>query len=208
VRTVLRAADRFVDDQPGIRSWHCFAAGPHYDPRRLSFGALIGVDEHVLAPGAEFAQHAHRGVAIVSWVIAGVLRHTDEGGTIEVPAGQVLVQRCGSGVRHSEANPSGDEPLRFVQVTVLDGHDAPAAVTAWPVRVGETAEVTLLDSGRHRVQGQRFGYVLTGQWHLVDGSAATQLGPGDALQWPGPSVAPQAAGWLAGEGSLLAVTLG
>jgi quercetin 2,3-dioxygenase len=123
---VRRARDRFRTDQAGITTWHCFSAGAHYDPDNLSFGALVGVDEHLVQPGAGFDWHAHRGVRIVSWVLEGVLRHERSGGeTRLVRPAELLVQSTRDGIRHRETNASVAEPLRFVQTTVLD--DAPAA---------------------------------------------------------------------------------
>ena len=118
---VVRAADRYRSDQPGITSWHCFSAGAHYDPDNVAFGPIIGVDEHLVAPGAGFGWHAHSGVEIVSWVLAGVLRHEDSNGDVRlVAAGERLVQSAGSGIRHTETNASDTEPLRFVQTTLVD----------------------------------------------------------------------------------------
>jgi quercetin dioxygenase-like cupin family protein len=118
--------DRFLTEQPGITSWHCFSAGPHYAPSRLSFGPVVGVDEHLVAPGAGFDWHGHRGVRIVSWILDGTLRHEDSrGGERLVGAGSLLVQAAGGGIRHREWNASDTEPLRFVQITLLadDGPD-------------------------------------------------------------------------------------
>ena len=100
---VVRTSERFAMSQPGIETRHCFSAGPYYHASRLGVGALLAVDEHVLAPGAVFGEHAHRGVDIVSWVVTGVLRHNDD---VLVRPGQVLVQRTGSGIRHTEGNGS------------------------------------------------------------------------------------------------------
>jgi redox-sensitive bicupin YhaK (pirin superfamily) len=129
VHTIHRASERYQSTQPGIITRHSFAAGAHYDPDNVAFGALIGVDEHVVEPGAGFAAHTHRGVDIVSWVLNGTLRHEDDAGDVElVGPGILLRQRAGDGIRHTETNASGSAPLRFVQMTVLA--DAGAEFTA------------------------------------------------------------------------------
>ena len=118
---IVRAGQRFRSVQPGIESWHCFSAGPHYDPANVSFGSLVGVDEHRVEPGAGFDWHAHRGVVIVSFVLDGALRHEDSAGATRlVEAGQLLTQDARAGVRHRETNASEAEALRFVQLTMLD----------------------------------------------------------------------------------------
>jgi redox-sensitive bicupin YhaK (pirin superfamily) len=109
-----------VSAQPGITTRHCFSAGAHYDPANTAFGSLLALDEHVVAPGAGFAKHAHRGVDVVSWVLAGTLRHEDSTGGAElVRPGTVLHQSAGSGIEHVERNASGTEPLQFLQLVLL-----------------------------------------------------------------------------------------
>ena len=122
---IRRADDRFRSTHDGVETWHSFSAGAHYDPDNVAHGMLVGVDEHVVAPGAGFDWHGHRGVAIVSWVVSGRLRHEDDAGRVRrVGPGEVLVQRTGTGIRHCEVNASAREPLRMVQMTLVDGDDA------------------------------------------------------------------------------------
>ena len=135
---VVRSAERFRVSQPGIETWHCFSAGPHYDPDNLSFGPLIAVDEHVLAPGAGFDEHAHSGVTILSWVLSGELSHADSDGGLRVLGPrELMVQQPGAGFRHVERNASGSHELRLLQLTLLgtpdyefDAVSAPAAFDA------------------------------------------------------------------------------
>jgi quercetin 2,3-dioxygenase len=140
--------------QPGVESWHCFSSGPYYDPHRISFGPIIGVDEHRVAAGAGFDWHAHAGVHIVTWVLEGVLRHEDSEGVVQhVPPGELFVQSTGPGVRHTETNASSSEPLRFVQVTLL----ADGPVGAWSARVPATVAGVRIDISPHAPeQGRAF----------------------------------------------------
>ena len=182
---IVRAGERFRTSQPGIESWHVLSAGAHYDPARVRLGPFVGIDEHVLAPGAGFASHAHRGVTIVSWVVSGTLAHRPAAGdpTLVGP-GEVLVQHTGSGIRHAEANASPDEPLRLVQTTLLsDGDAAPATVVGTaPVDVGEG-----LLLGREPT-APAYVYVLSGSWRdLAPGDfayvAEPPEGAGELLVW-------------------------
>ena len=112
---VRRAADRFLTEIDGRSTAHSFSFGEHYDPRNLSFGAIIAHNDEVLAPGAGYDDHLHRDTEIVTWVLTGALRHTDDlGHTGVVEPGQVQVLSAGSGVTHAETN-AADRPTRFIQ---------------------------------------------------------------------------------------------
>jgi redox-sensitive bicupin YhaK (pirin superfamily) len=125
VTRIVRADQRYRSSHDGVESWHCFAAGAHYDPDNVAFGALVGFDEHLVAPGAGFDWHAHRGVEIVSHVVSGTLRHEDESGVDRfIEAGEVFAQSAVGGIRHRETNPSSSQPLRLVQMTVLSPSSA------------------------------------------------------------------------------------
>jgi redox-sensitive bicupin YhaK (pirin superfamily) len=199
VETVESAGDRFESVQPGIVSRHCFSAGAHYDADRIAFGPLVGLDEHVVEPGAGFADHAHRGVEILTWVLDGVLRHEDEAGRVELVApGTVLRQAAGTGIRHSEVNASDTEPLRFVQLTVLSAAEEPACtVTEPPVLIA----------------GAGLFEVLTGKTELELSSAYLHATRGSfnitkILLQPGDSVRIARTTTLSGAGELLLWTPG
>ncbi|MGI8761101.1 MAG: pirin family protein [Jatrophihabitantaceae bacterium] len=179
LESVRPAAARSQSAQPGIRSWHDFSAGGHYDPDNLGFGALVGFDEHLLEPGAGFAAHTHRGVEILSWVLEGELRHEDESGaTLLLRAGTVLHQSSGAGTRHAETNASAAQPLRIVQLTVLGGTATPSTrVVRAPVLVPGAGLLAVL-SGKAELE-TRGAYL-----HVVRGSFSITkryLQPGDSL---------------------------
>jgi redox-sensitive bicupin YhaK (pirin superfamily) len=182
VVTIIRADERFRTSQPGIASWHVLSAGPHYDPERVRMGPLIGIDEHVLAPGAHFAEHAHRGVDVVSWVCSGTLAHNGATSLLVRP-GDVLVQRAGTGIRHDEGNPSTFEPLRLVQMTLLSSSDIEPAteLTAAPVALDAATFVA-------GPAGPAYVYVVSGSWRdLAPGDfayvAEPPEGEGELLSW-------------------------
>jgi len=123
---IHRGADRAVTTMPGITTRHGFSSGAHYDPANLSFGPLVAHDVHVIAPGAGFERHAHRGLEIVSWVLTGALRHEDSSGrSSSVRHGMVQHLSAGSGIEHAELN-GGDDELRFVQMWLLGAPGEPA----------------------------------------------------------------------------------
>ncbi|MFT4286709.1 pirin family protein [Nocardioides sp.] len=102
----------------GRATWHAFSFGPVYDPEWVGFGPMTCHDEHLLAAGAGFPDHAHADLEIVSWVVSGALRHTDSlGHSAVLTPGQVGHLRAGSGVIHSEVATAPQ--TRFVQAWLL-----------------------------------------------------------------------------------------
>ena len=162
---------------PGITTWHSFSSGAHYDAANVRFGALVTCDEHLLAPGAGFEAHAHRGLDIVTWVVAGTLEHTDSlGERTTIRTGTVAHLSAGSGVEHAERNAGTDE-LRFVQTWLLGAAGAPAYRTGGGVRLpGARFEVLRVD-GNATVQPAPLGYAFVASGRIRLGQA--DLGPGD-----------------------------
>lgn len=161
---VIRSAARFRTEQPGIVSFHCFSAGPHYDPANLSFGPLLGWDEHLIAPGAGFAEHAHRGVEILSRVVAGQLSHAGAAGARLVGPGETFSQSAGDGIRHTERNVSETDPLRLVQVTLA---------------AGASHELRLVSSEDTLAADLIHAFVVSGSF---DVTPEIHLQPGDSLR--------------------------
>jgi quercetin 2,3-dioxygenase len=180
IDTVEPADARFESVQAGIVTRHCFSAGAHYDADRIGFGSLVGLDEHVVEPGAGFAEHAHRGVEILSWVLDGVLRHEDAEGRVElVTPGAVLRQATGSGIRHSEANASADEPLRFLQLTVLSDADEPTCrVTEPPVLIAGAGLLAVLTGKTELELSSAYLHATRGSFNITK----NLLEPGDSLR--------------------------
>lgn len=199
--TVEPADARFESVQAGILTRHSFSAGAHYDADRIAFGSLVGLDEHLLEPGAGFAEHAHRGVEILSWVLEGVLRHEGADGRVELVApGSVLRQTTGSGIRHRERNASADEPLRFVQLTVLSDADEPACtVTEPPVLIAGAGLFAVLTGKTELELASAYLHTTRGSFNITKnllqpgdsiriGRTTTLSGSGELLLWtPGPT---------------------
>ena len=194
-----RAADRFETVQPGITTRHCFSSGAHYDPANTHFGALIAVDEHLLAPGAGFTRHAHRGVEIVSWVLDGALGHEDSAGRVElVEPGTALHQSAGSGIEHTERNASATDPLRFVQLVLLGGAGPPdyrLGTPPVPVGAGEFAVLHPVAPLQLAAVAQLHLFVASGTVEVagrtlhpgdsarIRNEAVTGAGDGEVLLW-------------------------
>ncbi|MCU1657711.1 MAG: Pirin domain protein, partial [Pseudonocardiales bacterium] len=185
--SIRRTVDRAETVQPGVVTRHCFSAGGHYDPANTGFGALIGVDEHLVAPGAGFAWHPHRGVEIVSWVLDGALRHEDSSGRVcTVPAGTAQFQVAGSGIEHSETNASASIPLRFVQMTLLGDVSEPRYLLTEPPVRATGGDFSVHRAGRRRFDGPLVHlYVARGSFDV----AGEQLGDGGSVRSENPVTA-------------------
>jgi redox-sensitive bicupin YhaK (pirin superfamily) len=114
------ADERGKADFGWLKSAHSFSFGQYYDPKHLGFGNLIVINDDLVAGDKGFGQHPHRNAEIFSYVLGGALEHKDSlGNGSVVSEGGVQYMSAGSGVTHSEFNPSQTDQMRFLQVWLL-----------------------------------------------------------------------------------------
>ena len=222
---IQRSDERYCADHGWLKSCHSFSFAEYYDPRNLNWGALRVLNDDTIAPSSGFPMHPHRDMEILTYVLSGELEHKDSMGNEGiVKAGGVQYMSAGTGVRHSEMNPSPSATLHLVQMWVLPGRKGTKPSygqvdftddqrrNKWLLVAsgvaGEIAPVSLTQNASFRVSrldnsvlDYSFGPNRLGFLFVADGNVAangSQLATGDAVRMSGvPSLA------LSGSGEVL-----
>jgi len=209
---IRRAEDRGTGRFDWLDSRHSFSFGQYHDPRHMGFGPLRVINEDRVSPGAGFDTHGHRDMEILSYVLEGALEHKDSIGTGSViRPGEVQLMSAGSGIRHSEFNPSEQDPVHFLQIWLIpdraglppryaqkampDGArrgrfhavaapEAEAGDTALPLRQDAWLYAALLDGAEraaHRLAPGRRAWLQVARGRLSVNGQAVRAGDGIAL---------------------------
>ena len=206
--SVRRSSDRGHASHGWLESHHTFSFATYFDPDHMGFRSLRVINEDRVTPGQGFPSHPHRDMEIFSYVLEGTLRHQDSmGNSRDLKPGQLQLMGAGSGIVHSEANPSASKPIHFLQIwikpsktglepTYSEWHPGPGTAgdaktllispdgREGSATIRQDAEVwrVRLANGTSTTHANRAG---RGTWfHLISGAVqvnGTQLHAGDAV---------------------------
>jgi len=174
--TVRPSAERGRSELGWLSSRHTFSFADYLDPRHMGFRSLRVINEDRVQPGAGFPTHGHRDMEIVTYVAEGVLEHKDSMGNGSViRPGEVQRMTAGTGVTHSEYNPSRTEPVRLLQIWILPERQGLAP--GYEQRTFPAAEM----QGRLRVVASRDGRESSVTLHQDARILAARLAPGEEI---------------------------
>ena len=186
--TIRKTEERGHFDHGWLKTYHTFSFADYHDPDHMGFRKLRVINEDRVQPGEGFGTHPHRDMEIITYVLEGMLEHKDSmgNGSIIRP-GEVQRMSAGTGVTHSEFNPSQKEPVHLLQIWILP--DAKGIVPSYEQKKYSEKE----KRGKFRLIASREGREGSVTLHQDADVFATILGAGEKAAY---SLRPGRHAWL------------
>ena len=211
---IRKANERGHAEHGWLDTYHTFSFANYHDPQWMGFRSLRVINDDLVMPGQGFGTHPHRDMEIITYILSGALEHKDSMGNGRViRAGEVQYMSAGSGVQHSEFNPSQDEAVHLLQIWIQPDEKgakpryaekslkdaAPGALNLMTSKTGRDGSIAIrqdADLWLGKLDGgQRVTHKLApgrGAWvHVAEGEVSLngrQLSGGDAVAVTGESV--------------------
>jgi redox-sensitive bicupin YhaK (pirin superfamily) len=117
---IRKSEERGITQLDWLDSKHSFSFGDYYDPEHMRFASLRVINEDIVMPGQGFGTHPHRDMEIITYILSGQLEHQDSmgNGSIIRP-GEIQRMSAGTGVLHSERNPSSNDSVHLLQIWIM-----------------------------------------------------------------------------------------
>jgi redox-sensitive bicupin YhaK (pirin superfamily) len=211
---IRHSAERGFAELGWLKSYHSFSFADYHDPKWMGFGPLRVINDDWIAPKMGFPMHPHRDMEIITCLLSGSLKHQDSMGNARViHAGEFQYMAAGTGIQHSEWNPSDSEPCHLLQIWLqpdqksvqpryADGSFASASGPRWHLVASKTGRIQSIaihqdadlwmarlakdESAQHALSENRRAWI-----QVATGSVSVHghsLKAGDAIAFKGPGV--------------------
>src|SRR3954470_16728636 len=118
--SIRKSSARGHLDHGWLDTYHTFSFGDYYDSTQMGFRSLRVLNEDRVAPGMGFGMHGHKDMEIITYVLDGALEHRDGlGHGSRILPGELQRMSAGTGIMHSEANPSATDPVHLLQIWIV-----------------------------------------------------------------------------------------